>query len=120
MDDRDQLFKALSDPARIRIIEFLHRPDAACCSVEDRVCASDLEGIVGLSQPAVSHHVKILIQAGLVRAEKSGRFVCYRVNRPRFAELQRYLGGFAGEFADIPGARRAAARRRPADNRGAA
>ena len=115
-DDHDQLFKALSDPARIRIIEFLHRPDASCCTVEDRVCACDFEGVLGLSQPAVSHHVKILIQAGLVLAEKSGRFVCYRVNRPRFAELQRYLGSFAGEFAAIPGAQRTAARRRPPIN----
>lgn len=102
----DPVFKALADPARLRIIAFLRRPDAACCTVEDRVCACDLEGPLGLSQPAVSHHLKILVQAGLVLAEKAGRFVYYRVNRPRFAELQRWLGDFAGEFADVPGARR--------------
>jgi ArsR family transcriptional regulator len=106
MDDIDQLFKALSDPARVRIVEFLRRPDAACCTVEDRVCACDLEGPLGLSQPAVSHHLKILVQAGLVRSEKAGRFVYYRIDRPRFGELQRWLGGFAGEFADIPGERK--------------
>ncbi|MBI3514727.1 MAG: winged helix-turn-helix transcriptional regulator [Proteobacteria bacterium] len=116
MDERDHLFKALSDPARIRIIEFLHRPDATCCTVEDRVCASDLEGLLGLSQPAVSHHVKVLVQAGLVLAEKCGRFTCYRVNRPRFAELQRYLASFAGEFLEISVARRSAAPRRPSAN----
>lgn len=105
MEGQDLLFKALADPARVRIIEFLRRPDAACCTVEDRVCACDLEQPLGLSQPAVSHHLKILVQAGLVLAEKAGRFVYYRVNRPRFAEMQRYLGGFAGEFADSPAAR---------------
>ena len=115
MSDQDQLFKALADPARLRIIEFLRRPDAACCTVEDRVCACDLEGPLGLSQPAVSHHLKILVQAGLLLSEKAGRFVYYRINRPRFAELQTWLGGFAGEFAAVPGAaRRTATRRRPA------
>jgi ArsR family transcriptional regulator len=110
------LFKALSDPARIRIVEFLRRPDAACCTVEDRVCACDLEGPLGLSQPAVSHHLKILVQAGLVQAEKSGRFVYYRIDRPRFAELQKYLGGFAGEYADIPGSRKPRSVRRLSAN----
>src|SRR5260370_41864009 len=88
MEANEQLFKALADPARVRIIEFLRRPDAACCTVEDRVCACDLEGPLGLSQPAVSHHLKILVRADLVLAEKAGRFVYYRVNRPRFAALQ--------------------------------
>jgi len=116
MDDIDQLFKALSDPARVRIVEFLRRPDAACCTVEDRVCACDLEGPLGLSQPAVSHHLKILVQAGLVQSEKAGRFVYYRIDRPRFGELQRWLGGFAGEFADIPGERKPRSPRRAAAN----
>jgi len=79
LSDQDQLFKALADPARQRVIEFLRRPDAACCTVEDRVCACDLEGPLGLSQPAVSHHLKILVQAGLVLSEKAGRFVYYRI-----------------------------------------
>jgi ArsR family transcriptional regulator len=115
MDSPDLAFKALSDPARIRIIEFLRRPDAACCTVEDRVCACDLEGLLGLSQPAVSHHLKILVQAGLVTSEKAGRFVYYRIDRPNFAALQSYLGGFAGEFSEIPGARKPRpARRLPA------
>ena len=105
------LFKALADPARIKIVEFVRRPDAACCTVEDRVCGLDLEGILGLSQPAVSHHLKILVQAGLLQAEKSGRFVYYRVSRPRFAEMQSWLGQFAGEFAEIPGCKPATGRR---------
>jgi ArsR family transcriptional regulator len=109
------LFKALSDPARLRIIEILHRPDAACCTVEDRVCACDLEGPLGLSQPAVSHHLKILVQAGLVLSEKDGRYVYYRLARPRFGALQRALAAFAGEFAEVPGSKPAApARRRTA------
>lgn len=105
-------FKALSDPARAKIVEFLYRPDAACCTVEDRICACDLEGPLGLSQPAVSHHLKILVQAGLVLTEKSGKYVYYRLARPAFAEMQRWLGRFAGEFATLPGSQPLAAKRR--------
>jgi ArsR family transcriptional regulator len=108
------VFKALSDPARLRIIQILHRPGAACCTVEDRVCACDLEKPLGLSQPAVSHHLKILVQAGLVESEKNGKYVYYRIARPRFGALQRALAQFAGEFADIPGSTPARSPRRRA------
>jgi ArsR family transcriptional regulator len=87
-------FKALSDPARLRILDFLWRPDAACCSHEDKVCACDLESLLGLSQPAVSHHMKILVQSGLVTAGKDGRWVYYRINRPRFREVSQWLTQF--------------------------
>ena len=95
MDDMTSAFKALGDPARLKILEFLMRPDAACCSQEDRVCACDIETLTGLSQPAVSHHMKILAQAGLVSGEKDGRWVFYRVNRPRFRALSQHLARFA-------------------------
>jgi len=94
MTDPLSAFKALSDPARIRIIEFLWRPETECCSFEDKVCACDMENVLGLSQPAVSHHMKILVQAGLVTAGKEGRWVYYRINRARFRELSQWLGQF--------------------------
>lgn len=94
MTDTLCAFKALSDPARLRILEFLWRPDSACCSFEDKVCACDMENVLGLSQPAVSHHMKILVQAELVIAEKEGRWVYYRINRPRFCEVAQWLAPF--------------------------
>jgi ArsR family transcriptional regulator len=97
MSDVEPIFKALADPARLRIIEFLRRPDANCCARADRVCACDLETVLGLSQPAVSHHMKLLQQAGLVDAEKAGRWTHYRLNKNRFAEARRYLTSFAEE-----------------------
>jgi ArsR family transcriptional regulator len=101
MIDPVSAFKALSDPARLRILDFLWRPDAACCSLEDKVCACDVESLLGLSQPAVSHHMKILVQAGLITAGKEGRWVYYRINRPRFREVAQWLGQYArGEPAD--------------------
>jgi ArsR family transcriptional regulator, arsenate/arsenite/antimonite-responsive transcriptional repressor len=95
MDEEMLAFKALGDPVRLKILEFLMRPDAACCSQEDRVCACDLETPLNLSQPAVSHHMKILAQAELISSEKDGRWVYYRVNRPRFRVLAQYLARFA-------------------------
>jgi ArsR family transcriptional regulator, arsenate/arsenite/antimonite-responsive transcriptional repressor len=109
MDDAMLAFKALGDPVRLKILEFLMRPDAACCSQEDRVCACDLETPLGLSQPAVSHHMKILAQAELVASEKDGRWVYYRVNRPRFRALSQYLGHFAKGDAPAKNAARAVA-----------
>jgi ArsR family transcriptional regulator len=94
MSDTNSAFKALGDPARLRILDFLWRPDAGCCSLEDKVCACDVETLLGLSQPSVSHHMKVLVQAGLVTAEKEGRWVYYRVNRARFRELSQFLGQF--------------------------
>ena len=102
MDRVDILFKALGDPLRLRILEFLRRPDTECCSLEDKVCACDLEGLLGLSQPTVSHHMKLLVQAGLVVAEKSGRWVYYRINRRTFARASEYLAGFTGEDTRPP------------------
>lgn len=87
--------KALADPARLKILEFLHRPDAQCCTFEDRVCACDVEGQLGLSQPATSHHMRILVRAGLVSSEKDGRFIYYRLNAAAFAAAVEYLARFA-------------------------
>ncbi len=89
-----EICKALADPARLKILEFLRRPDSQCCTFADRVCACDIEPLLGLSQPATSHHMRILVRAGLVTSEKDGRFIYYRLNGPAFAEAVEYLGRF--------------------------
>lgn len=94
MDISPQL-KALADPARLRIVGFLRRPDTGCCVADDRVCACDIEQLLGLSQPAISHHMKILVQAGLVGAEKQGRWMYYRLRPEAFAGLVSALAPFA-------------------------
>jgi ArsR family transcriptional regulator, arsenate/arsenite/antimonite-responsive transcriptional repressor len=87
--------KALSDPVRIAIVEFLRAPQADCCSRGDGVCACDLEGVLGLSQPTVSHHMKVLVEAGFVRSEKRGRWVYYELVPGAFDAL-------AGELLALP------------------
>jgi ArsR family transcriptional regulator len=64
-------FKALADPTRVSIINRLAGGDACC------VC--DLTDVFELSQPTVSHHLRILREAGLVEAERRGTWAYYRL-----------------------------------------
>lgn len=86
--------KALADPIRLRIVEFLSNPVRSCCAQADAVCACDLEEYLGLSQPTISHHMKILVDAGLVEAAKHGRWVYYDLNRQAFASVAEALGQY--------------------------
>ena len=83
--------KALADPARLRIVAFLRDPAPECCSRSDGVCACDLEGVLALSQPTVSHHMRELVGAGLVRSERRGRWVYYQLDHGAFDDLMRDL-----------------------------
>ena len=67
--------KVLADPTRLAILEFLRDPAISCCSREDGVCGCDFKSFLGLTQPTVSHHMKQLVEAGFVKAEKRGRWV---------------------------------------------
>jgi ArsR family transcriptional regulator len=69
-----ELFKALADPARVRILNVLARSDQP-------VCACDFEPALGLSQPTVSHHLKKLTDAGLLEREQRGRWAYFSLRR---------------------------------------
>ena len=73
-------FKALADEARLKILEHLVAQDASCCTPGESVCACNLESVTGLSQPTVSHHMKVLTNAKLVTGEKRGRWLYYRID----------------------------------------
>ena len=83
--------KALSDPTRLRILELLKAKGRSCCDLiardEKGLCACDVEGAVGLSKAAVSHHMALLRRAGLVNAEKRGRWIYYSRNEAAIAGL---------------------------------
>lgn len=75
------MLAALADPVRLRIVSMLiDAPEGSCCGC-------DLEIPLGLSQPTVSHHLKVLREAGLVEGERRGRWVHYRVVPARLAEI---------------------------------
>jgi ArsR family transcriptional regulator len=66
------IFKALADPHRLTILATLAR-------AEDEVCVCDFTSALPLNQPAVSHHLKVLRDAGLVSGERRGTWVYYRL-----------------------------------------
>ncbi len=87
MNDLVSKFKALGDPVRLSIIHFLKTPNKTCCINDDGVCACDVESFLGLTQPTVSHHMKVLVQAGLVTAKKRSRFIYYELNQNGFQAI---------------------------------
>ncbi len=76
---------ALADPARLRLVSLLAAsPNGECCGC-------DLTEPLGLSQPTVSHHLKVLHEAGLIERERRGRWVFYSLRRDRLAALRTIL-----------------------------
>jgi ArsR family transcriptional regulator len=80
-----QSFAALADPVRLLLLSYIASSDF------EEVCACDLLEPSGRSQPTVSHHMKILAEAGLVTREKRGLWVWYRVVPERLAALRAVL-----------------------------
>jgi ArsR family transcriptional regulator, arsenate/arsenite/antimonite-responsive transcriptional repressor len=80
------MFAALADPIRLRLLS------CVASAGGDEVCACDLLEPSGRSQPTVSHHMKILVDAGLVSREKRGLWVWYRIVPTRLDALRAALG----------------------------
>ncbi len=78
-------FKALGDPHRLTMLQLIAKSGEALC-----VC--DLEEHVPLSQPTVSHHLKILAEAGILSREQRGRWVYYSIAEKRVGEMKLELG----------------------------
>jgi len=91
MLELDPRLQILSHPTRARAVAFLADPIQSCCSREDGVCACDLETFLEVGQPTVSHHMKLLVDAGLVHAEKRGRWVYYELDADALRELAANL-----------------------------
>jgi len=69
----ERLLKALADRHRLRIVNCLLQADG------EPVCVCELQPLLGLAQPTVSHHLKQLLDAGLVERERRGTFAYYRL-----------------------------------------
>jgi ArsR family transcriptional regulator len=86
-------FDILAHPVRLQLLDVLARN-------EGRVCVCDLEAAVPVKQPTVSHHLRLLREAGLVESEKVGQWVYYRIRREPARELrdraQQVLATLAG------------------------
>ncbi len=76
---------ALSDPVRLRLFSLV--------AANGSICSCDLEQPLGRSQPTVSHHTRVLADAGLLVAEKRGRWTWWSIAPDRLAAVRRALGG---------------------------
>jgi ArsR family transcriptional regulator len=90
--DVPSLLKLLGEPTRLEIMRRL--------AVED-LCTCHLVDDLGIAQPLVSHHLRALRRAGLVRTDPAGAFTYYVLNRAALAELVEVIG----ELAERPGRR---------------
>ncbi|HWP96255.1 MAG TPA: metalloregulator ArsR/SmtB family transcription factor [Syntrophomonadaceae bacterium] len=82
MREMAELFKALGDEKRLQMIKLLS---------EGETCVCEFIEVLGISQPAVSHHMKILKQAGLVHDRREGRWIYYRLDEESIAAWQEIL-----------------------------
>ena len=79
-------FTALADPVRLRLLNLLGT------APEGEVCICNLVDPIGKSQPTISHHMKLLVEAGLIHGERRGKWVWYSLDRARLDTLRSALG----------------------------
>jgi ArsR family transcriptional regulator len=84
------LVKALADPVRLRLLSLV------ASHADGEACVCDLNDAFDLSQPTISHHLKLLHDAGLLDRDKRGVWVYYRLNAAALGDLAALLGGVAG------------------------
>ena len=83
-----KLLKAISDKNRLKIIDLLSCGKMCVCKITENL---------DLSQPNISHHLKVLKEAGLIKSTKRGKWVDYELKREKLEELQLDLGEIIAE-----------------------
>jgi ArsR family transcriptional regulator len=96
-----QVFKALSDPTRLKLIRLLgEHPRHECppeCDGHSFLCVNALAHHLGVSQSAVSQHLRVLRQAGIVRGTRRGAFMHYSLDQEGLQEYKVVLRETLGE-----------------------
>ncbi|MER5962119.1 metalloregulator ArsR/SmtB family transcription factor [Streptomyces sp. NPDC002057] len=95
--DLARMFKALADPVRLRLLSLIASHEGG------EACVCDLTGPFDVSQPTISHHLKVLREAGLVGSERRGTWVYYWVLPAALTRLSSLLRA-PGEATSGPGA----------------
>ncbi|MBN2008378.1 winged helix-turn-helix transcriptional regulator [candidate division KSB1 bacterium] len=80
IEELSELFKALSDPTRLKIIDLLNKSTTM-------LCVNAITNKLGVTQSAVSQHLRILRQAGVVISERRGYFIHYAINKKTFDKI---------------------------------
>ncbi len=89
--DLNRILNAIADPTRRRILQSLKEHGNRSASGHDGLCASDIERLIQLTQPTISHHMAILTKAGLVDVKKIGLWRWYRRNETALRDFARAL-----------------------------
>ena len=84
-EDLAILLKAVADPARLQLISLI-RSSANC-----EACVCDLTDAMGLSQPTISHHLRVLTAAGVLSREQRGTWAWFTLSQKRLKEISRLL-----------------------------
>lgn len=85
----EKISKALGDPNRLKILFHIsHKGGSGQCS--------EIVDVIDLSQPSISHHIKILVEAGLIEPEKEGRNHKYTINEAVVKEYTTIIGHLIG------------------------
>jgi Predicted transcriptional regulators len=90
--NQTKTFKALSDPNRLTIMQLVS---------ETEVCAYELLEKLDITQPTLSHHMKVLFEADLIRVRHDGRWTHYSVNYDAVDEIYQYLGAFRKDKSSL-------------------
>ena len=77
------LLKAVANPARLQLLSIIRAAE------QQEACVCDMTGAVGLSQPTVSHHLKVLVDAGLLTRERRGTWAWYSLVPERLEDVTR-------------------------------
>lgn len=92
MDKLIERFKALGDGTRFKIFMLL---------AENQICVKGISNTLGISESAVSQHLKVLKNAGLIKGEKVGYFTHYNVQKGVLKELEGIIGELAKDVIDL-------------------
>jgi DNA-binding transcriptional ArsR family regulator len=95
IEELAEIFKALSDPTRLRLVKLLSECSPGEC--EGALCVNALAHRVGVTQSAVSQHLRVLRQAGLVRGVRRGPFVHYSLAQDGLEKYKAALRETLGE-----------------------
>lgn len=82
--------KALGHPVRLRMVDLIHHQQG------DDICVCEFEHHFDLKQPTISHHLKILRDAGLIQSRQDGSWVRHSIEPDTFVRVQELLGTFSG------------------------
>jgi ArsR family transcriptional regulator len=92
-EDLTVLFKAIADPVRLRLLSLIASHEGG------EACVCDLTAPFDLTGPTISHHLKVLREAGLIGSQRRGTWVFYWINPDVLARMSDLLGPHAGQLA---------------------